>query len=177
MRSVSATWLSNTAPGGASSKYPAGPLPCTAAMRVVPSVVAGQAGMANTSATAMPASSARESVRTSSAPGNSTRRATSQTMAKLRPEIPSQATSGASGLTDCDSATRPHEKPPYGQVPVTNSRSTHNPPTITGSSPSRPSVVGNARGTQRYARVIRMPPTPQNSDSRVASAIQGTGPR
>ena len=106
-------------------------------------VVAGQAGMANTSATAIPASErARSRSRTSTAKGSSTRSATSQTITKLRPEIPSQATSGASGLVDCDSATRPQEKPPYGQVPVTNSRSTQSPATMTGSSPSRPSVGG-----------------------------------
>ena len=91
--------------------------------------------------------------------------------------MPSHATSGAKGLCDWDSATRPQEKPPYGQVPVTYSRSTQRPATITGTSPSRPSRDGHARGTQRYASAIRMPPTPQNSASNVESATHGTGPR
>ena len=78
----------------------------------MPCVVAGQDGTASTSAIAPRATAPRTTVLTSTAKNSSISRATSQTMTNPRPEMPSQATSGAYGLSDCDSATRPQEKPP-----------------------------------------------------------------
>ena len=64
--------------------------------------------------------------------------------------MPSQATSGANGLSDCDSATRPQEKPPYGQLPATTSRQVQSPATTTGSRPEPAEPSSATRpGTQR----------------------------
>ena len=75
--------------------------------------------------------------------------ATATTIRKLTPDTPNQANSGASGLADCEKATRPQEKPPYGQTLSTASLSVQSPPTTTGTNSRRLQTPGKARGIQR----------------------------
>jgi len=99
------------------------------------------------------------------------------TITKLKPEMPIHANSGENGLSDWESATLPHAKPPYGHTLAQASRAVQSPATATGSRIQRPNRVGNARGTHRYANAIADAPSPKNNDSRNDSAVIGSGPR
>ncbi len=98
-------------------------------------------------------------------------------MTKPTPATPSQANSEFSGLSDCENATRPQEKPPYGQTAAMPSRAIQSPATTAGSSRRRPGPLGQTRGSQRYAQVISMPPRPHQSAISTESADHGIGPR
>ena len=86
-------------------------------------------------------------------------------------------TARASGLSDCENATRPQENPPYGQTAAMPSRAIQSPATTAGSSRSRPGPVGQTRGSQRYAQVISRAPSRTRAPSSTDSADHGIGPR
>src|SRR5690349_16287649 len=116
---------------------------------MLPLVVTGNSGV-TTSAVARPTGAAtRESAGRPVSRTDSMATATSSTIAKLTPETPIQLNKGAKGLSDCESATRPHANPPYGHTLAHASRAVHRPATTTGSRPRRPATPGNATGSHR----------------------------
>ena len=94
--------------------------------------------------------------------------------------MPSQANSGAIGLSDCDSATRPQAKPPYGQTLADASRAIQSPATTSGQqTSSRASGAGpDARHPAVGERDQRRAPSAHAERHRAStSADHGTGPR
>jgi hypothetical protein len=168
-------------PGDRSSKYAAGPSPCTLATRNSPFGVVAHAGTrvpSSTSPTAIDADSAV--ARRSRHPAIRTHSIVAATTATIRnpsPVEPTQDTVSAKGLCDWLSAARPHGKPPYGREPVAASRTHQRPATSAGRSRSRTHRASDERGTQRYASAMSTAPPATIADSRMDSASHGIGPR
>ena len=164
-------------PGGCCANRPASAFPCTAATLIDAEDTTGQAGS--------PASRNTETAATSplvpqfkfTSSSSCRSSALSQASKKLNPDTPTQATRGVKGLSDCENASLPQEKPPYGHTLAIDSRSIQSAESTIGIPISRPVRPAQTSGTNRQASDISIAPRAKKIDCSPASASHGIGPR